>query len=547
MSQKAPAETVFLRNSSGVIRAMSPTDGVFFGYLSAAGLYGLVFYMFLGPGLFPRANFLMADVLTVVLFLAVYCVYAVLGSAMPRSGGDYVFQTRVFGPGFGFTISIAAFVVWGWWFCYLAASSILAGLIAPMFNVIGVSTGNHAWVTAAEYVSKTSVRIPIIMALILGSGWIMSRGLKPFLRIQRYFMMPASILGVVLIAASLLFFSHATFMSHLATFQHQVGGLAPSQVISKARSLGFNPAQGYSLADTVGMAVFLSFLFIWVCEVPSLTFGELKSAGRLKTVFGMFATAGALMFVTFLIGLVWTYSYVGLPFMRAFSWMVVNQPDTLGGDWGFRGAPTFLYIPSLNIWIAVLLFICFLGATSQSLFNTIIGPSRMLLAMSFDRLLPEWMGKVNKKGAPYAAIWLGIGVAVALTVVFEVLPNIAEVLFWSSFASLAGVTLTVIAGTIFPWRMKDVYEVSPASQYRLGGIPLVTAIGIIGTAFMLTMSLTNLFNSTFGLFGTGAARVGLVFAVALILVAAIGYVGAKWYRRSTGIDILLNFAAVPPE
>ena len=130
-------EDVFLRKASGVVRAISPTDGMFFGYMSSAGIYALVFYLFLGAGAFPHANYLLANVLSFVFFVPVFAVYSMLASSMPRSGGDYVFISRILSPAVGFAVIWVGYMIWQFFFCYFAASAIVNAVIAPMFDMIG--------------------------------------------------------------------------------------------------------------------------------------------------------------------------------------------------------------------------------------------------------------------------------------------------------------------------------------------------------------------------------------------------------------------------
>ncbi|MEO8322954.1 MAG: amino acid permease, partial [Actinomycetota bacterium] len=160
---------------------MSPRDGMYYGYLSAAGLYGVALFLFVGPTAFPRANYLLSCLISLVIFLFVYVVYSMLGSAMPRSGGDYVFTSRLLHPSIGFVIAQAAWVFWQFFFSFLAASTIVSGLMPALFNAIGVATGNDGWITLSTNITKVGIRLPIVIALIVGAGWIMSRGMKPFL------------------------------------------------------------------------------------------------------------------------------------------------------------------------------------------------------------------------------------------------------------------------------------------------------------------------------------------------------------------------------
>lgn len=65
--------------------------------------------------------------LAMVIEIPIAFVYVWLSTALPRSGGDYVFQSRVFGGGLAFTVVMSGFVIWilqwvalsGWLVSYL--------------------------------------------------------------------------------------------------------------------------------------------------------------------------------------------------------------------------------------------------------------------------------------------------------------------------------------------------------------------------------------------------------------------------------------------
>ncbi len=537
--------SVFLRRASGVVRAMSPYDGMLYGYLSATGIYGLLLFFFIGSGLFPNANFLLANLISIGFFLAIYVVYAILASSMPRSGGDYVFTSRLLTPNIGWTVAQAGWIFWQFWFAFLAATVIVTGVIAPMFSAIGVASGTHFWIDAADQVQKAYIRLPLVVLLVVGAGWIMVSGMKYFTRLQRYFMMPASIIGVLIIAISFIFVSRHTFFSHFDSFQGDVGGLKSDQVVAKANALGFSTSHS-SLFDTLAMSVNLSFLYVWTIWSSELL-GEIKNANRVRSVFSMFFGAGILQLITFMVGITWAYSYIGGDFMKAFSWMTLNNPDVLGGSWDFRGAATVFYLPVFNIGLGILLFVCFLGPVSQSLFNTQLSASRFMLAMSFDRLLPSWLGRVNRRGVPHVAIWLGVGISVVLAILLELIPDLEKLLFWSSFATLFAILFSLIAGVVLPWRRKQIFATSPGSGWRVLGVPAITFFGVIGTAFILGSLVISLVHDGFGLLDPGAARVGLITFIALLVIAWIAFIIINRYRKSQGIEISRAFETIPPE
>jgi amino acid transporter len=538
-------QQLYLRRASGVVRAMSPVDGMFYGYLSATGIYVFVFYLFLGAAAFPRANFWLANLISFVFFFFVFAVYAMLGATMPRSGGDYVFVSRILHPNLGFTASMAGWTLWQFFGCFFAASALINVVLRPSFSLIGVASGHRGWVTAGDYVGKHYVHLPLVILMIVAAGWIASNGMPWYVKIQKYFMFPAAFLGLLMIIGSLLFVSHSTFIDHLNQFQQTTGGISSDKVISTAQSLGFHPKAGYSVEDTIGMAVNFAYVYVWIMWSIEL-FGEMKSARRVRSVFGMFSGAHILMFLTVMVGIIWTYHYVGRDLMRSFAWMVLNNPDKLGGSWDFRGATTFFYLPVLNLAFGIILFLCFVGPISQSLFNTILGGSRLLLAASFDRVLPSWLGRVNRKGVPYISIWLGVTFSIAVAAAFEFTTKLAELLFWSTFMTLLAMLCTMVAGTTLPWLRRSIYEVSPASSYTVLGLPAITVCGAIATAFIAGTCVATLSLPAFGLLNAGPARASLITAVVVTVASSIGFEIAKRYRRSQGLEITAAFQEIPP-
>jgi basic amino acid/polyamine antiporter, APA family len=545
----APSETVFLRRASGVVRAMSPTDGMFYGYLSATGIYSYFLILFLGFATFPRANFLAANIITFILFFFVFGTYALLGSTMPRSGGDYVFVSRIVHPLVGFVTSMAGWTLWQFFGCYFAASALINVVLRPGFDLIGVKTNQHVWITISNDLSKWWVRLPLVVLLIVMAGWICVNGMRWYTNVQKYFMMPGAILGLLIIAASLLIWNKNTFFSNFDKFQGVVGGQPSGSVEALAAKNGFNAHASTDWTDTVGMSVEFAYLYLWTMWSIEL-FGEMKSARRVRTVFGMFTGSHVLMFITYLVGFTWAYYYVGTAWMKSFAYMALNNSDQLGGGWDFRGAATFFYMPSLNLFLGIVLFLCFVGPASQSLFNTILGSSRLMLAASFDRLLPSWLGKVNSKGVPHVSIWLGVGLSAAVAATYEAWNNIGELLFWSTFMTLIAMAFSMLAGVLLPYRMKSVYEVSPASQYKLFGAPLIVVIGLISVVFITGLDLAaGLMNSQFHLFqfSNPAARAGAITAGVVTLASIIWYFVVVSQRKKEGIDVAAAFREIPPD
>ena len=102
---------------------------------------------------------------------------------------------------------------------------------------------------------------------------------------------------------------------------------------------------------------------------------------------------------------------------------------------------------------------------------------------------------------------------------------------------------TALAGALLPFRAKAAYQASPGAKYTIGGLPLVTVIGLLGSAagvVFLYMFITN-------------AQLGLTTQLANTVVGGVLLFSAAWYliakqvRKSRGIDVSFAFKEIPPE
>jgi basic amino acid/polyamine antiporter, APA family len=537
---------VFLRQSSGVVRAMSPRDGMYFGYLSAAGLYGVTLFFFLGPGEFPGGSVLVACLLNLLIGLFIFGAYAMLGSAMPRSGGDYVYQSRLLSPVVGFTATFAGLAFWQFFYAFLAASTIVTGGLVPLLSGIGAMTGDHGWISASNWLANSHVELAFTIVFLLISAVIMIRGMRLYLGIQKYFMIAFTMLAIVIIAIGWLVVSHSTFVAHFNKFEHAVGGLSATQVVSKAAALGYHQHVPFSWGNTLALTALLGIGSYLSCMWQTELLGEMKSARNLGRLFASMMGAAVLLTITYLIAFVWTYAYVGQPLMGSFSFLAFGHSTVLGGGWAFRGVQSFFLIPTLNVVLAILIFLGFLGPISQSMFNTTLASSRIYLSQSFDRVLPAWMGQVNKRGAPANAIWFGTAISIALAVVFLFRPSLTEALAAGYMFLTLGLMWSLLGAIVFPYRMKETYEASPASRFKVGSIPLISILGVVGFAFMIFTVVEFLTQSAFGIL-SGTAAVSWITAGVLVAATLVYYFVISAVRKRAGIDLRWAFQTVPPE
>src|SRR5215469_17616202 len=134
-----PRVQLFSRASSGLIRELSFSDTVWYGVFSGGALFGFI-YLFPTPQyLSPGINIPLMLILTLLYGVVVYFVYAALGSAMPRAGGDYLYESRTLHPIVGFTVPWACQLLF--WLAFPASGAYVVttfGLV-PIFQAFGAT------------------------------------------------------------------------------------------------------------------------------------------------------------------------------------------------------------------------------------------------------------------------------------------------------------------------------------------------------------------------------------------------------------------------
>ena len=178
----------------------------------------------------------------------------------------------------------------------------------------------------------------------------------------------------------------------------------------------------------------------------------------------------------------------------------------------------------------------------------IITSSRIIFAMSFDRVLPEKLSEVNER-------WHSPTAAILVTMLVAFIGNFAESDIFVKYPvpilteyinSGGGVAATDIwdtaffllaslAGMLFVFRRKDIYEKSPYKP----GKSLIAVIGAIAT-------LANIY--LLYLVATGWWFVEpWIFTLFLLVVGGIIYYYYRTKGSRVGVDYATIYAEIPPE
>ena len=239
---EALAPQVFTRRASGLVRVMSPYSAFIYNVLTM----GLIFpwtYVW-APTAFQGSNLVLGIFFAFLFELPIALAYVWLATALPRSGGDYVFQSRVFGGGFGFTVVFAFFVVWILQWVALSGWLMAVLGIAPTFIGLGVTLNNQAMVDFGAWAATTNGIIIISILNAALSLVLLVTGFRNYVRFQ--FVMWYAILASFAVMLILFFTTNAgDFRSSIDGFASATGGTPDFFATAKAAAadagVNFNP------------------------------------------------------------------------------------------------------------------------------------------------------------------------------------------------------------------------------------------------------------------------------------------------------------------
>ena len=583
----AGGKTLFTRQSSGLVREVSVVNALFFNTAAfiggtLGGAYGIavlagVPVVIIG-GL---TNWSWVAFLVGALCVLLALIFASLTSVMPRSGGDYVFTSRIVpkvGPFLGWMES------WMLAFASIALIQFETALtlrgIQMEGRIIGIGTGSDFFTGANSWFTEGSsgdiTGVPGMIAGLIVIALIALVVLQPTRRFHKIvtYLTVFGIAGWALMAVcGVLFFDSASFATNLPIYAN---GVTVDQLTKAAADAGlaqadfsFGPLSGTSW-PLMFMASAMLFQFIGF-QYSAYISGEVR--GNVKRGI-LIAVLGALVMAVLMNSL---YPEIlarklGLDAQTGWSaafWGYISDPSLPMGQPNYFQLVGAIANPGLwPIWAIV-------GAAS-TLFPFLLMPvyvifiSRMALAWSLDRQVPEWFGTVSERlRAPANAIVFTL----AMAVIFLLFSNFAILkaiglggLAPSGDPALDGklnlvssAWFTILASSL-SWIMPGINAVlarytRPDLVKDAPWIRWLPIIGVLWLAFTLTLywfaGISPIITSITSpgdegalayLNRSGVSFVGIVIVIGLVVFAIQGI-----RNRSAGIETSLMYQSLPPD
>jgi APA family basic amino acid/polyamine antiporter len=523
--------SLFVRKASGLVRAWSVFDAFIYATFSinliTLGLFIFSYCYYLGGSLISGV------VIGAIFTVFEVIVYASLISAMPRAGGDYVWQSRILNRAIGFVLAVT-----GWWFILwlwtpLYGQMLTYEVYTPLLAIAGFKDAALWFTTTSQgqFVGMLSVCLIVFIYIAVGMKW--------YARVQK-FCFWGGLIGLVLVFALLLFGNHDTFVTNYNAMAPTFGATS-GDVYSATMQAGADagtvagPLFPLAIGASLLLVPMLTFFNLWP-NWGSTLYGEVRGASDYKRNFlGMFM---AIVITT--VGAVIFFLLIG----KTIGWDFYNNSNGAFWNWGFGYTTT---PPPLPIWPYPALFATFMVKSPALMFIIVLlmslwwfgwsgtlflSSTRVIFAAAIDRMLPEWVSKIEPRTkTPIFALLLMVIPAAIISYLYAF-----KIFNFNTLALDATVVIAItflgstIAGIIMPWRAKDVFDGSPIAKYKvpawLGWVVTIIYAGF--AVYLIFLSFKNAWTILSGLGALGPSVTTWFVVLLLAILTIINAVILVW-------------------
>jgi amino acid transporter len=531
------APQVFARKATGLRREASARDVFIYNTNNQNIGIGVAFVVLLVAPFYAGASMITATILAGLLALPMACVYAYFASAMPRSGGDYVYISRTLHPYLGFLSS------WNWMVWLVTYTGIPAAYLAqyglsglcrelgyvfdsPRLVGYGDNFTRKWWIFVAGSILLTLFAIVFML------------GTRIYFKIQTV-TFAIAMTGVVVGLIVLAIHNQTDTASNFNGYIRGVGGV-DNATASLAKYSNNLQQSSFDLKQTMYAMVWPLFITLYAIT-SSFIGGEVRNAKRSQFL----AMPGSIVYVTvFMFLLVVALGHaVGTTFLGQLGYPL---PQDVPHVLGIGNLPTYNEIAAVTVrnqgWLVILLGVSFLFWTYVWLPINFLAATRAILAWAFDGLFPRKLSEVSERyHTPIYAIiviWIASEICLYLYVdqIFNTLNGI--------FAWILSFVLCSIAAMVFPYRRRELWQASPWNGSTLG-IPNITILGAVSTICLLYCEYWFWYDPIQGFASWGTT---LRWVMVLIIPSATLIYGIAWFTsKQRGVSVDKVFAEIPPE
>lgn len=524
---------LFQQSAVGFTRQISPYDTLVYSTVNPGLMYALVYLMW-APFLYPGGHMPLA-IITVSQMFVIAGLYWLLSVAMPRQGGEYIYISRILHPALGLVSSfMISFTAISW--TGVCSDWALKYALVEFFASMGIVSGNQMWLDWAATLNLPYVRAILGTLMIAFIWYVFYKGSRAMIKMSWMALIGTAIGALTFIVAAVIA-DPGVFAENFT----RLSGLNYNDVIPLAVEAG-HPTKFLFGATLMAGSTYI------ILNTLGATFGA-NLAGEVRSVqksqlLAMFGSLVILMSA-------WAIFY-GLSY-KIFGCLWTNSLMFLAGS-GNAAYPFAGYEPFATILLGILtlspvfiflIAIAFFMATFGSCAGMSFGPTRNIYAWGFDRLVPAKVSTIDpKSGSPVIASTIALAVAEVFLLLDVFLPAWTAYIGYTIFTWFLAWILLGVAGIMFPYRRKLLFESAPpVVRGRFLGLPVITWLGILTT--IISVSICGYLLIPF--FSGDMPYTMIVMSIILLLLPIIIYYLSKASYARQGIDIDIQFQEIPAD
>ena len=465
----APGQAYFQRQATGLVREAGAWSTLIYNINFVSIGLMMMFAIQLETAFYPGGNLIGSYLLALAIVLPTSLVFAMLAAAMPRSGGDYVYVSRILGPRFGM---MSSWINTVWWFIYGGVPSAFFARygLGPLFRSLGLMGGNSTFLDIGNWFVTPEGTIITGVVLLAALVTVFSLGLNTYFRIQNV-LFGIAMVGLGLIALVMLTSTGQSFIDNFNRFWDPATGLTDTHaaVISTAVADGFVEAP----TDFKWTLIPITWIYLELVFNQSSAYigGEVKRASRIQLwsmPIAAVVSVGIAIVLTSLLS-----NTIGNTFLGVVGWDPYVS-NVLGQPYPMPFSELAAYA-SGNMLVALVVGIGFVFWSYTWLPGQILNASRNLLAYGLDGVLPARFAAVSERyhTPVFSLVVVGLLSAGALYV-YAMNPDFTTLVGIVAF--IVSFMIVSIAAILFPSRRKAVWEASPVG-WRIAGMPVISIAG----------------------------------------------------------------------
>lgn len=514
--------THFVRNATGLVRELSPFDAFNLVFSAVLIPVGITQVFSFAPTFWPGANILLSFLLSVPLVFCFGMVYLYFTVAMPRSGGDYVWVSRILGPGIGFVTNLTLTFVFTTWVSFNFTT--MMTLILPALG----------FVAGFQWNPSQGVQFLIATILTIIFGGLMILGAR---RVARYMAVTFGIvwIGMLVWLIGLAITGHSTFA---ANFQATTG-MSLSNAASAARKAGFTPGNGINWAGTI-FAIIYAFQVFTGFQWTGYFAGEIKNVRRTA----MTSILGALVIsaVLYILASVLIYNTYGTSDIGSLAYLGFNTSHSPLSFMPYL--PALIKFLALPQFLKVFATLCFAIAVLWWTPTGFLIATRNLFAWSFDRLAPTGVAEVNERLHTPVIATVVVAVWVELLNYLNIYQGLSALLI--NVIAVMGLAFIAVAlaAILMPFTRRNLFEAAPSMvRARIGSVPVLSIAGVIMLLCWIFVLYVTFTTTAFG----QVSWQSMAEAFSVPIIGAIYYIIVRLVRARQGIQLAVAFKEIPPE